>query len=175
VHITRSIAEDEEITISCKLFLDLLQALFDLLIDIDTSPLQETKSRQSHLAESFHFTCSCALCAAGVIFDNDLQKINSLQSSLGNWAEPAAATREDAQELIQLYKSHGLDSFLDLPYGFAALTYNSFGDSRRAVRYARLAGEAVNMKNGPGAADFNLWESIAKEPESHWSWRYRTR
>jgi hypothetical protein len=149
--------------------------MLNLLNGIDTSPFQETKSRQTHLLKSFHFTCSCALCASGGRFDRHLTDINNLQSALGDWGNPSAASREDAVELIRLYKSYGLDSFLDMPYGFAALTYNSFGDSRRAVRYARLAAEAVKMKDGPGAADFGLWQSIMEDPDGHWSWKYRMR
>jgi hypothetical protein len=141
----------------------------------DTSPFQQTAARQSHLLKSFHFTCSCQLCKTGASFDDDLPRINNLQNSLGDWADRSSATRQDAVELIRLYKSYRLDSFLDLPYGFAALTYNSFGDARGAVRYAHMAAEAVKMKNGPFAADYNLWESIQKDPEGHWSWRYRLR
>jgi hypothetical protein len=50
---------------------------------------------------------------------------------------------------------------LDIPYGFAAMTYNAVGDTKMAVRYARLAEEAVLMKDG----------EIVKDPKKHWSYR----
>jgi hypothetical protein len=83
------------------------------------------------------------------------------------------ATDDDAVELIRLHKELGLHSFLDLPYGFATLAYNSFADKRRAVRHARLAAEATELRYGPGAGDLALWKSVVEEPEKHWSWRYR--
>ncbi|KAG9233383.1 hypothetical protein BJ875DRAFT_512278, partial [Amylocarpus encephaloides] len=166
VHATRSIAEGVEITVPCKR---------NLYLNIDTSPFQETKARQEHLRQGFHFTCNCKLCTNAKLSDAVLKRLQALQKKLGNWEHPEDGTRDDAMELIGLYKNQGLDSFLDLPYGFASLAYNSFGDARRAIRYARLAAEATEMKFGPGAADINLWQRIMEEPEKHWSWRYRMR
>lgn len=60
-----------------------------------------------------------------------------------------------------------------MPFGFASLVFNSFGKEKKAVRYARMAAEAVEMRYGPGAADYAMWQSIIEDPKGHWSWNYR--
>jgi hypothetical protein len=105
--------------------------------------------------------------------DAVLAQITSLQQTLGDWSPRSTATTEKAEKLIQLYKEQGLDSFLNLAYGYAALTYNAIGDARRARKYANLAAEAVALKDGPGAADFRMLNEVVDNPKEHWSWRWR--
>ena len=78
-----------------------------------------------------------------------------------------------AEKLVRLYEEQGLHAFLDSGYGLAALTYNSVGDVEMAKKYAKLAAEIVAMKDGPVVADFQVWNSVADDPEGHWSWRTR--
>lgn len=67
-----------------------------------------------------------------------------------------------------------MDAFLDIAYGHAVLTYSALGDAKNAVKYAKLAADAVRMTNGPHAQDFRLWDGIVVGGiEDHWSWKYR--
>jgi hypothetical protein len=106
--------------------------------------------------------------------DAVLAQITSLQQILGDWSLESTATTEKVEKLIQLYKEDGLHGFLDLPYGYAALTYNAVGNDRRARGYANLAAEAVAMKDGKGAPDFRMWNEVIANPKEHWSWRRRS-
>jgi len=60
---------------------------------------------------------------------------------------------------------------MDIPYGFAALAYNAVGDTKTAVRYAKLAEEAVLMKDGEWAPNLKIWRELEREPRKHWSFR----
>jgi len=66
-----------------------------------------------------------------------------------------------------------LDGFLDVPYGHATLAYNAVGDVKNARVYARLARLAVELKDGVGVGDWNLWKRMEVAPKEHWSWRKR--
>ena len=83
------------------------------------------------------------------------------------------ATINDAEELISLYKDEGLDGFLDVPYGHATLMYNAAGDEEGARKYARLARDAVGLKEGEGQGDWNFWTRMEGAPKKHWSWKRR--
>ncbi|TVY20458.1 SET domain-containing protein 5 [Lachnellula arida] len=155
VHAACSISANEEITISY------------------TSPLQPYADRRSYLQNAFHFTCICARCKSGKRSDAVLTQIDSLQETLVDWWPGSTATIETADKLVRLYEEQALHGFLDSGYGLAALTYNSFGDTEAAKKYARLAAEIVAMKDGPGVAAYESWDSVAKDPEGHWSWRTR--
>ncbi|CAG8954290.1 hypothetical protein HYFRA_00005911 [Hymenoscyphus fraxineus] len=155
VKAVRPIAEDEEITISY------------------TSPFQKAAARQEHLHQAFHFTCSCNLCTTSEESDKSLAEINEIQERLGDWDSDRPVHSDEAQRLIELYQKLNLHAFLDMPFGFASLMYNSFGKEKKAVRYARMAAEAAEMRYGPSAADFGMWQSIIRFPQGHWSWEYR--
>ncbi|KAF2274543.1 SET domain-containing protein [Westerdykella ornata] len=155
VHATRPISIGEEITISY------------------TSPLELTDSRQRHLQEGFHFTCSCPRCSAKATTDATLHKIGDLQTALNDWSATSTATPKLAEKLIQLYRTEGLDGFLDVPYGFAALAYNAVGDTTRAIKYAKLAKEAILLKDGPWTPNMQIWTELLKDPTQHWSFRRR--
>lgn len=79
----------------------------------------------------------------------------------------------DAERLIDIYKSEGLDGFLDVPYGHAALMYSAVGDAEGVVKYARLARKAVGLKEGIGKGDWNFWGKVENDPTGHWSWNRR--
>ncbi|CAG8980602.1 hypothetical protein HYALB_00013752 [Hymenoscyphus albidus] len=155
VQAVRPIAEDEEITISY------------------TSPFQKAAARQEHLHQAFHFTCSCNLCTTSQESDKSLTEINEIQERLGDWDSDTPVQPDEAQRLIELYQKLNLHAFLDMPFGFASLMYNSFGKEKKAVRYARMAAEAAEKRYGPSAADFGMWQRIIGFPKGHWSWRYR--
>lgn len=62
-----------------------------------------------------------------------------------------------------------------MPYGHAALMCSAYGDREGVLKYARLAREAVGLKDGEGVGDWGLWDRVSGEPEGHWSWGKRRR
>jgi hypothetical protein len=78
-----------------------------------------------------------------------------------------------AQELVQVYIDEGLEGFLDVPYGFAALACNAMGRTEEARVWARKARSAVLMKDGKTADALRIWDSLLSDAEGHWSYRRR--
>ncbi|ORY06529.1 hypothetical protein BCR34DRAFT_590600 [Clohesyomyces aquaticus] len=154
---TRPIEPDEEITISY------------------TSPLEPTDMRQRHLSDGFHFTCSCPRCIARDKSDATLQRMMDMQKVLNDWQPTSMASPKLAEKMLQLYRDEGLEGFLDIPYGFAALAYNAVGDSNKAEKYAKAAQEAILMKDGPWTANMQIWNEMLENPKRHWSFRARSR
>ncbi|KIW99917.1 uncharacterized protein Z518_10845 [Rhinocladiella mackenziei CBS 650.93] len=155
VHAARDIFEDEEITISYS------------------PPLQFHAARRQYLKDSFHFTCTCPRCQNGELSDRAVNDIHALQWSLGNWESNSTASVKKAEMLVRLYKEEGLDAFLDVAYGHAALTYNAVGSARGAMKYAKLSVEAALLKYGPSAPDLEIWNELIRNPRGHSSWRRR--
>ncbi|OAL27796.1 hypothetical protein AYO20_09649 [Fonsecaea nubica] len=162
VHAVRPIQRDEEITISYA------------------PPLRLHADRQQFFKSVFHFTCSCRRCSPDshnsprTVRDSDkaTQDIVNLQWQLSR-PDPTAGVRE-AETLVDLYKAEGLEGFLDDAYGHAALAYSRVGSARGAKKYARLAVEAAWFKygfDGEGMDKVREWESIARDPTAHASWR----
>jgi hypothetical protein len=77
--------------------------------------------------------------------------------------------------MIQLYQKEGLEGFLDIPYGFAALAYNAVGNSKKAVKYAEQAREVILIKDGPWTPNLQLWHELLEDPKRHWSFERRKR
>ncbi|KAH8814965.1 hypothetical protein F5884DRAFT_158077 [Xylogone sp. PMI_703] len=157
VYATRPIAANEEITTPY------------------TSPFQSHASRNAHLQQAFHFTCSCPLCSSPEASDETLKQISSMQQTLGDWSPTSKATTKLADQLIGLYESLHLDAFMDTAYGYAALTYSAAGNVKKTKKFSELALEAVAMRLGKSAPDYALWEELRKKPEDHWSWKIRIR
>jgi hypothetical protein len=160
VHVTRPIAKEEEITIAY------------------TSPLDPTAARQHHLQQAFHFSCACARCLNPITTDATLTHISTLQSKLNDWSPTSSssspATPQLAESLLEMYEDEGLQGFMDIPYGFAALAYSAVGNEKEAVRYAEMARRAVLMKDGMWSGNLGIWESMLREGvEVHWSWGQR--
>ncbi|KAH9870272.1 hypothetical protein IAQ61_005745 [Plenodomus lingam] len=175
VHATRAIPRGHEITIAY------------------TSPFDSTADRQSHLS-SFGFTCSCARCTSDPSFsstthsssdrnsnsnpppnsDPTLSLIHTLQSHLNDYTPSSPATPSMAEHLLRLHHEQGLEGFMDMAYGFAALTYSSFGEESKAREYAARAKRAIEMKDGVWSANWRVWEAVRREGvKGHWSWRRR--
>ncbi|KIW72320.1 hypothetical protein PV04_00523 [Phialophora macrospora] len=165
VHAVRPIEKDEEITISYA------------------PPLRLHADRQKYFQSIFQFTCTCPRCSPAshnkkhrTVADSDkaTQDIVSLQREL---SQGTPSSVKKAEKLVDLYKAEGLDGFLDSAYGYAALAYNSVGSTRGAMKYAKLAAEATRLKygfdEGAGMDKVREWESIARDPMGHPSWRSR--
>lgn len=166
VHAVRPIEKDEEITISYA------------------PPLRLHADRQQYFQSVFQFTCTCPRCSPSshnhqrTIEDSDkaTQDIVNLQWELSQWTPDSTASVKKAEMLVNLYKAEGLDGFLDLAYGHAALTYNGVGSVRGAKKYANLAVEATRLKYGfdaTGMEKVKEWEDFASDPTSHSTWRRR--
>ncbi|KAF2656577.1 SET domain-containing protein [Lophiostoma macrostomum CBS 122681] len=154
VHTTRPVAPGEEINL------------------VYTSPLEDTATRQQKLQDGFHFTCSCSRCTAHST-DPTLDQMQGMQDSLNDWSATSTGSPKLAEKLLQLYRKEGLEGFLDIPYGFAALAYNAVGNSKEAEKYANLAREAILMKDGPWTPNLQLWNELLKDSKKHWSYRRR--
>ncbi|KEF59923.1 uncharacterized protein A1O9_04771 [Exophiala aquamarina CBS 119918] len=166
VHAVRPIGKDEEITISYA------------------PPLRLHAERQEYFQSVFRFKCACPRCSPGshskerTIEDSDraTQEIINLQYQLSQWTPGSTATVKKAEQLVNLYKAEGLEGFMDLAYGHAALTYNGVGSARGAKKYANLAVEATRLKYGFDAVGLQKageWEKFASDPMSHATWRKR--
>jgi hypothetical protein len=64
------------------------------------------------------------------------------------------------EELVKLLKHEGLDGFLDVAYGYGVLTSSAIGDVSNALKYTKLAADAVFLRSGPNTADFRMWNGI---------------
>lgn len=166
MHAVRPIEKDEEITISYA------------------PPLRLHAERQEYFQSVFHFTCTCPRCSPEThkhdrtVGDSDhaTQEIAALQWELSQWTPDSTATVKKAEKLIKLYEAEGLQGFMDLAYGHAALTYNGVGSRRGAKKYADLAVEATWLKYGfdeKGKKKVEEWREFAKDPMSHATWRAR--
>ncbi|KAF3040964.1 hypothetical protein E8E12_008931 [Didymella heteroderae] len=155
VHVTREIEEGEEVSIAY------------------TSPLEKSEARKEKLREGFHFECGCKRCRDGARSDAMLDRINEMQGELNDWSDISQATPDMALRLVEMYEEEGLQGFLDVPYGFAALAFNAVGESGEARLWAEKAREAVLRKDGRGADALRIWESLLGDAEGHWSYRRR--
>lgn len=139
---------------------------------IDTSPLDPTPERQHILQTGFHFTCTCLRCTSAES-DATRRLINSLQGQLNDWSPSSLGSTKLAEQLLQLYRNEGLEGFMDVPYGFAALAHSAAGDEVGAIRYAEKAKEATLMKDGFWSENLRIWEEMLADVKKHWSWRGR--
>ena len=78
-----------------------------------------------------------------------------------------------AEHLLTLYRDEGLEGFMDVGYGFAALAYSAVGDETNAGLYAEKAREAILMKEGRWAPNLKMYETLIGDLKGHWSWRRR--
>ncbi|KAF2800891.1 hypothetical protein K505DRAFT_227759 [Melanomma pulvis-pyrius CBS 109.77] len=97
----------------------------------------------------------------------------TMQASLNDWSSASAATPKLAEKMLQLYRQEGLEGFLDVPYGFAALAYNAVGDNKRAEKYAAKAKEAILMKDGVWSPNLGIWNELLQDSRAHWSFKRR--
>lgn len=99
--------------------------------------------------------------------------MKNLQDQLNNWSPESAGSPAMAEHLLTLYRDEGLEGFMDIGYGFAALAYSAVGDASKAVMYAEKAREALLMKEGKWAPNLKIYDSLIGDLQGHWSWRRR--
>ncbi|KAF2469913.1 uncharacterized protein BDR25DRAFT_227634 [Lindgomyces ingoldianus] len=101
--------------------------------------------------------------------------MRDMESALNDWSVTSSGSPELAEKMLQLYRKEGLEGFLDIPYGFAALAYNAVGNSKQAVKYAKLAQEVIMMKDGPWTPNMQIWNNLLQDPRNHWSFKRRSK
>lgn len=139
----------------------------------DTSPLEPVSTRHAHLQQGFHFTCTCPRCIFPSSSDATLSLINTLQTHLNDWSASSLGSPSMADELLQIHRDEGLEGFMDVAYGFAALAYNAVGDVDMGRMYAGKAKEAILRKDGRWAPNLRIWNAVLEDAEGHWSFRRR--
>ncbi|KAJ4380459.1 hypothetical protein N0V86_003814 [Didymella sp. IMI 355093] len=155
VHVTRRVEEGDELSIAY------------------TSPFESSEVRREKLRDGFHFECGCRRCRESGSSDAVLDRINGIQAQLNDWSGVSQATPEMALRLVEMYEEEGLQGFLDVPYGFAALAFNAVGRSEEARAWAGKARDAILRKDGRGADALRIWESLLGDAEMHWSYMRR--
>ncbi|EHK98295.1 putative N-lysine methyltransferase SMYD2 [Glarea lozoyensis 74030] len=127
-HASRTINIGEEITIT---YLNLLQS---------------NNERQETLKMIWGFDCDCKLCSASELSkarsDLNIEKINELHTTLSDWSSASEATPKLALNLLSLYEKEHLHAAVGTGHMFAALAYNAVGDTKSAVKHAKLALDA---------------------------------
>jgi hypothetical protein len=150
-----------------------------------TEPLAPTPQRRATLRNAFHFDCACARCSAGD--DARLERIHALRGRLERWERPQPNGFDDAlgppsvamaEELVSLYEQEGLQAHVGTAYGLAALSCSAVRKKECAAKYAELAVEALEMKEGPGGGMdgermVELRDGVGKGGKGHWSWGLR--
>lgn len=96
-----------------------------------------------------------------------------MQSSLNDWSPSSIGSPELAEELLDSYRNEGLEGFMDIPYGFAALAFNAAGDGTKAVEYAQKAEELIMLKDGEWSPNLRIWKELLRDPRAHWSFGRR--
>jgi hypothetical protein len=99
--------------------------------------------------------------------------MKSLQSQLNDWSSDSTGSPKVAEQLLQLYRDEGLEGFMDVAYGFAALAYSAASDEVGAIKYAGMAKEAILMKDGLWSENLKIWEEMLADVKGHWSWGRR--
>lgn len=138
--------------------------------------------RQHHLRHQWGFECACAHCTAGARrtaeSDARIERIRALRAQLRDGSAGSAATPRAAEQLVALYGDEGLaDTRAAEAYYGAAVEWSGAGDAGRARRFAALClGSRRGAAEGDAVRPFmDDMRALAREPEGHWSWRFRVR
>lgn len=114
IHAVRPIAAGEEITVS---YID---------------PVQPRAERLQRLDTSWHFPCSCSLCAqdahAAAASDARLAQIEQLRRQFRDYEPSSQATPGMGELMVSLFEQERLWSSMYEAYTYAALEYNGAGE-----------------------------------------------
>ncbi|KAK1757823.1 SET domain-containing protein 5 [Echria macrotheca] len=136
--------------------------------------LQPRAERQSRLSD-WGFACTCAHCrmsdAEAAASDTRMERIQNIEGALEKMmASGSGIDPRLGDELVRLLHEERLESYLGQAYTRAALLHSLVGNGDEAVRYARLAREALIREFGERSKDAKAMNLLAEEPEKHWSW-----
>jgi hypothetical protein len=142
------------------------------------SSVQSRQARTSRLHGTWGFNCGCSTCTQNAYqvaaSDSRIAQILLLHGILEDYdAGNLRASPQAAELLVSLYAQERLDHVLYEPYGLAAIEWNGIGEPWAATRFARLALQHGLASVGPSNAVVLDMESLAADPERHWSWRVR--
>lgn len=136
-------------------------------------------SRQMYLLHNWGFECTCSLCTASEAeiekSDARIDQIQSLWANLDNYTPTSAATPEQAERLIDLYHEEGLVTRMVESYYRVAVEWNGVGQSEKAKIFAEKAISAGQIMESGIRPFLNNMRELAKNPEGHWTWRFRER
>jgi len=129
------------------------------------------------LFRNWGFKCSCKRCTAEkhVVEESDdrIQQITELLAELDDYSAAGKGTPDKAELLITLQELEKQVIRMYEAYYRAAVEWNGVGEATKAIRYARLSlGRGVVLR-GPGRTFVDHLKSLIKDPEKHWSWRFR--
>ncbi|KAK0732120.1 hypothetical protein B0H67DRAFT_566710 [Lasiosphaeris hirsuta] len=141
---------------------------------LDSFESRERRRQRAKMA--WGFECACSQCSLGEEAvrrsDARLEEIRRVEGVLGDFQ----STGVDAallRKLVKLYRDERLDAGVAGAYTLVALSYNMLGDARLAVKYAKLAREAVIIERGPEAGDAEAMRELAEAPKEHFTWKAR--
>lgn len=152
----------------------------DLVVQIlmtAPSPVQTRETRQTQLQSNWGFTCTCKHCTGeeDEVRESDerITQIHSLWKELDDYTSASTATPTKAEDLVSLYETEGLKTRIHEAYYRAAIEYNGVGDSNKAARYAMLSILRGQMMAGFDRPFVEKMKELIKDPEKHWSWKFR--
>nr|CDP26761.1 Putative protein of unknown function [Podospora anserina S mat+] len=155
--VVREVKPDEELTIS---YLD---------------QMDMTENRKMRAFHAWGFDCSCAVCAGSAKeikkSDRNLEEIKKIEGKLSGFTDKV--DRKLLERLVRLYQEERLESKIAGGLTLVALNYNMLGDAKNAVRYAKLAEEAVVREFGEGNGDVKAMRELGRDPRGHFTWRGR--
>lgn len=129
-------------------------------------------ARQKFLANQMGMTCRCSRCLDRSRSERRTKHIAQIHGLPLQEVRPGnILTVAQALRLIALYHEDGVDVFLDVAYGSAALAYNAIGRLEEARAYARQVLETLDLKWEPQEEGTLKWRRFVSNPEQHWSWK----
>ncbi|KAK0742068.1 hypothetical protein B0T21DRAFT_283377 [Apiosordaria backusii] len=155
--VVRDVKPGEELTIS---YLD----------QLDT-----TENRKLRAFHAWGFDCSCAVCSGTAKHikksDKNLEEIKKIEGKLSGFTD--RVDKKLLERLVKLYKEERLESKIAGGLTLVALNYNMLGDAKNAVKYAKMAEEAVLREFGGENGDVVAMRELAGDPKGHFTWRGR--
>ncbi len=129
------------------------------------------------LKKNWGFECGCDRCAAEAHLveesDDRVRQIKGLIEDLDDYSEAGSGTPDKAELLIPLQEAEGQIIRMYESYYRAAVEGNGVGEPLKAIKYARLCLSRGLVLRGPGRTFAESMKLLIKDPETHWSWRFR--
>ena len=132
--------------------------------------------RQSRTRNAWGFPCGCSQCrlsdAASAKSDDRLVEMKKIEKEISDPLS-TGVTPALLRKLVKLYKDERLECEVGGAYTLVALNYNMLGDATAAVKFAKLAEEAVVIEGGADVGDAQAMRELARAPKQHFTWRRR--
>ena len=138
------------------------------------STIQPHGTRHSRLWETWEFTCTCRRCSQWRSeSDHRVAQIIKLRSELDNYTSSSSAIPDVAEEFVKLHEVEGQQMRIHEAYYRAALEWNGIGNAVEAMRNAKLCLAKGVLLRGGDKPFVESMRALVKDPERHWSWRFR--